>query len=1524
MAKKLKVLIDVDMNDADAVAELEKLQRKLKGVDPAAKTGARGMRDFGGATDAAVTALKGLIPVLSVGAITGFAAQVSRAAESQRKFAMGFEAITGNANAAAREMSYIAETSQRLGLRLEDASSAYLSLSAAARGTSLEGQASREIFESVATAMQRLGRTSAETEGALTAIEQMISKGKVSAEELRGQLGERLPGAFQAAARAIGVTTAELDGMLQAGQLTAEELLPKLAAELRSVYDDGTRIGTLEAEWNRFTNALDLSAVAADEASGLNEKLAAAIRAGTEAAEALRTSLESGVVGEELQRWGRAADGIGALASVIGTLADEIRDFADGLTDAVPYFDRLIKIAERGLNPVRGMLDAFGMVGDAISGYSTGGTMDDYVTTLDTIVVTADKVDGAINDVAASVETLAKNWGMVESPGVNKTLRDRLELMIEEEGLTGRVTSALRSYNEQYKLYQKYLAGGPLAAKPGTSLHEQGKAIDYVVEGQKKITKEMAEQYGLKILLYDNSPHVHLQLLDDEAKARKSVTRELRAQRVEMSAHDRLLQDAGRSVDALIKRYLPAEQAARDLAEAQAALAIAGERAGLSQEQQALILERLEGGWKKAADEADKAATAMEKVMTGAFEEIGRSIQRELGDAIYDMLDGSLDDAEDWADAFKDIVKRTVSEIAAAVVQQRIVLPIVASVMPGAASAMGFAGQAGGLFGGGGLTGDPNTSIFDNIPGIGGLLGGASTGLASVGGGALGYIGGALGVGSSQAAMLGAQGGLAGIGATNAALGGAGGLLGGLGAVASAALPIVGAIGAIGSMTGLFGGLFGDDKKHPGAIVSLRDGRIRAHDAQDMTPEMYQQFSTAIDQYNAAVKELAKSSPEAARALKDWDESARALSAASLEKQLIRWGEKLNELAAESTEEAARNAAEAYAESIKKAVAELRSEADGVSGALGAILTEALEATADDPQLLQQAIALANEAYAQLTAVAQGMRHTFADIFLDLTGTVDEQADHLYRFVDAMRASGESLGDALARVQTGFAAMEIALDATQGSLPAFGGATGQWANQTGQDVAGWAGGIDALRAGADTFFREFLDQAEQADRLAARAAEQITRLMGSTAWQNWAPDRDAFRAVIDGIDLTTEHGEYLAGMLLRLAPQFDAWYDNLERVGDAVDDLNDGIAQTADVIARFTQDELASVRAFLADANPNAGRDAWDQLQAIFAKLRIAVPQSAAALRELYLAGQISLPVMVDLVNATGLLSSAFGHLEEQQRAAERAAEEAQRAAEEAAREAERRAEEAARARIAAERDRIGDLYDARRDGLDQELEATREWAAQLGAIIGDLDRGFDAFRPQVAEIIELEFERARRQLSSLADSGAIPDAEAFAALIDRLTGSQSSRTGRAQDLINARVSADLRQIAGRVEPAAEAADRQLEALEQQMDMLEGWRDRQLELLEQATSPVQPLPDMRLDPPVPGRYQTGGTRDLNAPPDKNSLEVAAMRREMQATQVQQITLLNRLDRQFSQWNSEGMPPTRDTNDKSTTLLLQVG
>ncbi|MDD3293087.1 MAG: tape measure protein [Geobacteraceae bacterium] len=156
------------------------------------------------------------------------------AALKVQKLETAFRSVSGKD--AARELAWLREESNRLGLDITATADEYAKLAAAAKGTALEGEETRRIFTAISESATALGLSGEEAAGALMAVQQMISKGKVSAEELRQQLGERLPGAFQIAAKAMGVSTAELDKMLVNGRVTAEDMLPKLATALHDTY----------------------------------------------------------------------------------------------------------------------------------------------------------------------------------------------------------------------------------------------------------------------------------------------------------------------------------------------------------------------------------------------------------------------------------------------------------------------------------------------------------------------------------------------------------------------------------------------------------------------------------------------------------------------------------------------------------------------------------------------------------------------------------------------------------------------------------------------------------------------------------------------------------------------------------------------------------------------------------------------------------------------------------------------------------------------------------------------------------------------------------------------------------------------------------------------------------------------------------------------------------------------------------------------------------------------------------------
>jgi tape measure domain-containing protein len=259
----------------------------------------------------------------------------------------------GSQQAATQEIAFLREEADKLGLQFATTSQQYANLTAASKGTALQGQATRDIFLAVAKASTVMGLSADQTGGALLAIEQMISKGTVSAEELRGQLGERLPGAFQIAARAINVTTQELGEMLQKGEVTAEQLLPALAAELERTYGAEAQAAAqgLNAQINRLDNSFtDLKLAVAD--TGLIDLLSDGIQLAERLTRAAAGAVETISAIPGLKTVVSAAFGGGILPLIFGKDANAATTEIKQTTAALEQAEQVIsKITRPGSKP---------------------------------------------------------------------------------------------------------------------------------------------------------------------------------------------------------------------------------------------------------------------------------------------------------------------------------------------------------------------------------------------------------------------------------------------------------------------------------------------------------------------------------------------------------------------------------------------------------------------------------------------------------------------------------------------------------------------------------------------------------------------------------------------------------------------------------------------------------------------------------------------------------------------------------------------------------------------------------------------------------------------------------------------------------------------------------------------------------------------------------------------------------------------------------------------------------------------
>lgn len=161
----------------------------------------------------------------TVGSFTVFGKASLDAALNLDRLNKAFSTIEGSSARGAARLDYLREVSDRLGQNFYQTAEAAKGFFAAGAGTAVEGDL-QKIFESV----------------------------KVSAEELRQQLGEALPGAFQLFAQAAGVSTAELDKMLERGEVGID-VLGKFADVLHNKYEKGANEAAqgLQAELNRLT-----------------------------------------------------------------------------------------------------------------------------------------------------------------------------------------------------------------------------------------------------------------------------------------------------------------------------------------------------------------------------------------------------------------------------------------------------------------------------------------------------------------------------------------------------------------------------------------------------------------------------------------------------------------------------------------------------------------------------------------------------------------------------------------------------------------------------------------------------------------------------------------------------------------------------------------------------------------------------------------------------------------------------------------------------------------------------------------------------------------------------------------------------------------------------------------------------------------------------------------------------------------------------------------------------------------------
>ena len=171
----------------------------------------------------------------------------------------------------ATELDFLRRNADRLGISFGVLAAEYSKFAIATQNSNLEGEKTRAIFISVAEAARVQNLSIDQIRGTFLALQQIVSKGTVSMEELKRQLAERLPGAIQIMADALGVGTDELFRLIESGQLSsdvladfAEELDRRFGPQLeQSLENLSASLGRLQNQFfQTFTRLGDAGALA--------------------------------------------------------------------------------------------------------------------------------------------------------------------------------------------------------------------------------------------------------------------------------------------------------------------------------------------------------------------------------------------------------------------------------------------------------------------------------------------------------------------------------------------------------------------------------------------------------------------------------------------------------------------------------------------------------------------------------------------------------------------------------------------------------------------------------------------------------------------------------------------------------------------------------------------------------------------------------------------------------------------------------------------------------------------------------------------------------------------------------------------------------------------------------------------------------------------------------------------------------------------------------------------------------------
>lgn len=222
---------------------------------------------------------------------------------------------------AAKAQRFLRQTAVEALVPYEGLTGAYGKFVASLRTAKFETADANTIFKDLSAAAGAMGLSIAQTDGVFKAMEQSATKGQIMMEELKGQLGDRMPGALAAMAKALGVGVEQVNKLAETGQI-GSNVMGKFARELREMFagDLAARLNTFSGQWQRLTT--QMAFFQEDFGQALNTALVPGIRGLADAMARLTSTGLDSFLGRAL------GDALGAVSSAISTVVSGLASLA--------------------------------------------------------------------------------------------------------------------------------------------------------------------------------------------------------------------------------------------------------------------------------------------------------------------------------------------------------------------------------------------------------------------------------------------------------------------------------------------------------------------------------------------------------------------------------------------------------------------------------------------------------------------------------------------------------------------------------------------------------------------------------------------------------------------------------------------------------------------------------------------------------------------------------------------------------------------------------------------------------------------------------------------------------------------------------------------------------------------------------------------------------------------------------------------------------------------------------------------